>query len=203
MTETRVRTAKGEREAERILDAATTVLARDGFGGATLGRIATEAGVDKRMVVYYFGGRESLLAQVVQRLGERIAANVEAAVIDTTEPEAMAAGGIQVLWDCAIEDPVVPRAYLALLTSSGEAPEVRAALLAVKRTFEAMFAGRVDALADLGYRLNTDREGFVKYMMANVRGLLLEWAEEGDSAGLESSLEQWKRVAVGCFDPPG
>ena len=42
-------TAKGRRTATRVLDAATTVLAHDGFGGATLSRIAEEAGLVEAM----------------------------------------------------------------------------------------------------------------------------------------------------------
>lgn len=54
-------TAKGDRRAASILQAATTILARDGFGGATLRRIAAEAGADMKSLVYYFGTRRRLL----------------------------------------------------------------------------------------------------------------------------------------------
>jgi AcrR family transcriptional regulator len=66
-------TPKGDRRAASILRAATTVLARDGFGGATLGRIAAEAGAEKRSILYYFGTRERLMVRVVHSLGRQIA----------------------------------------------------------------------------------------------------------------------------------
>lgn len=197
--EPRSRTAKGEREAERMLGAATVVLARDGFGGATIGRIGAEAGVDKRMVLYYFGTREALLAEVVRRLGERVAANVAAAVAELDVPEAVTSAGIDALWTGGIEEPELPRAYMALLTSSGESPEVQAALTALKRVFEQLFAERVDALEARGFELLEDRDAFVKFMFAVLRGLVLEWAEEGPSEALDRSLEQFKRLALSRF----
>src|SRR4051794_839610 len=120
----RARSQKGEREAARILDAATAVLARDGMAGATLGRVATEAGVDKKMLVYYFSGRERLLAEVVRRVGQRLAENMEAAVAEFSEPGAMADVGVDRLWEGTTEMPDLTRAYLVLVTSSTQGAEV-------------------------------------------------------------------------------
>jgi AcrR family transcriptional regulator len=60
------------------------VLARDGFGGTTLGRIAAEAAAEKRNVLYYCGTRERLMVTVVHNLGARI---IEAARQTTPTPK--------------------------------------------------------------------------------------------------------------------
>jgi TetR/AcrR family transcriptional regulator len=52
---------------ERILDAATVAFARDGFDGATMGRIATEAGVSSALPAYFFADKRGLHDAVLER----------------------------------------------------------------------------------------------------------------------------------------
>ena len=52
------------------------MLARDGSGGTTLGRIAAEVAAEKRNVLCYFGTRERLMVKVVHDLGARITETV-------------------------------------------------------------------------------------------------------------------------------
>jgi AcrR family transcriptional regulator len=198
--EARARSPKGEREAARILAAATTVLAREGFGGATLGRIAAEAGVDKKMVLYYFTGRETLLVEVVRQVGARVAANMTAALVQHSDVAQVAETLFDHMWAGTTEEPELPRAYLALATSSRESDEVRRALGELKASFERLFADQVTALEAHGYRLRVDRAGYLKLVMAMWRGLALEWTEEGDSPALQSALEQFKRAATAPFE---
>lgn len=57
----------------RILDAATTILSRDGYAGFGLNAVAREAGCDKVLVYRYFGGPDELLAAVGSNLQTWIA----------------------------------------------------------------------------------------------------------------------------------
>lgn len=50
---------------EQIIQAAVRVLATKGYAGASLARIAEEAGVAKGVVSYHFDGKDDLLEQVV------------------------------------------------------------------------------------------------------------------------------------------
>ncbi|MFT3689328.1 TetR/AcrR family transcriptional regulator [Paenirhodobacter sp.] len=71
-TEKRPKT--GRREANRrateeaILNAAETVFAEAGFGGATMQVIATMAGLPKANLHYYFATKEELYRKVVERI---------------------------------------------------------------------------------------------------------------------------------------
>jgi TetR/AcrR family transcriptional regulator, cholesterol catabolism regulator len=197
----RRRSRKGEREALRILEAATTSLARDGFAGATLGRIAAEADVDKAMVLYYFGSREELLGQVVKWLGERAAAQAEEAleaVSSVLGPGPVAAVGVQALWDSSLAVPELPRAYMALLTGSRH-EEVRVALRELKARYMEIFRKHVAALEAQGYELKDDLEGYITLVFAILRGLVLEWAEDGDTPQLQASLDGFKAFAGSRF----
>jgi len=52
----------------RILDAARRILERDGYTGLTLRRIGDEAGETKSLIVYHFGGKDGLIAALVDSL---------------------------------------------------------------------------------------------------------------------------------------
>ncbi|MGD2067425.1 MAG: TetR/AcrR family transcriptional regulator [Gemmatimonadota bacterium] len=53
--------------AERILEAAAWVMAREGYGGATVAAVAEEAGVSRGLLHYYFESKDHLVARVLRR----------------------------------------------------------------------------------------------------------------------------------------
>ncbi len=61
---TRIQRAKNE----VILEAALTVFAREGFRGATLDRIAAEAGLSKPNLLYYFPSKDAIYEALLQGL---------------------------------------------------------------------------------------------------------------------------------------
>ncbi len=69
---------------EKILDAASSAFAEEGFTGARVDEIAHRAGVNKAMLYYHIGNKQALYTAVLTRNFDR----VEAALVD-----AMATGG--------------------------------------------------------------------------------------------------------------
>jgi AcrR family transcriptional regulator len=73
-------TSPGERvrDAERtraeLLDVATRVFADQGYAGARVDDIAAQTSTTKRMIYYYFGGKEGLYIAVMERAYARIRA---------------------------------------------------------------------------------------------------------------------------------
>jgi AcrR family transcriptional regulator len=63
--------AGGEELRERLVDAAVTVLARDGFAHASARAIAAEAGTVNGSIFYYFGSMDGLLAATAAALADR------------------------------------------------------------------------------------------------------------------------------------
>ena len=59
-----------QRNRLRILDAALEVFSRHGYRGATLDQIASEAGLSKPNILYYFGGKEDIHVTLLSRLME-------------------------------------------------------------------------------------------------------------------------------------
>lgn len=78
------------RNQERILKAATGEFARFGLGGARVDRISARAGVNKRMLYYYYGNKDDLFLTVLEASYARIR-NAERALrlADSDPPEAM------------------------------------------------------------------------------------------------------------------
>ena len=63
----RARTYDAARTRENILEVARREFARDGFNGARVDAIAARTSTTKRMIYYYFGGKEQLYIAVLER----------------------------------------------------------------------------------------------------------------------------------------
>jgi AcrR family transcriptional regulator len=61
-------TVDGDAIRGRILDAAERVFAACGFAGATTREIAREAGIQKRMLFYYYASKDDLYRAVLERI---------------------------------------------------------------------------------------------------------------------------------------
>jgi AcrR family transcriptional regulator len=79
-----------QRDAERtrteILDAATSEFADQGFAGARVDEIAARMRTTKRMIYYYFGGKEQLYIEVLERAYARIRAVEREVDVDDLDP---------------------------------------------------------------------------------------------------------------------
>jgi AcrR family transcriptional regulator len=60
-----------------LLRAGQTAFARHGFEGASLRKIAADAGVDPGLAAYHFGSKEALWTAVIERLAQALAPSIE------------------------------------------------------------------------------------------------------------------------------
>ncbi|MEV0897588.1 TetR/AcrR family transcriptional regulator [Actinoplanes sp. NPDC049802] len=95
MTQEKTVTARvGERrrDAERtrteIVDVATEEFAESGYSGARVDEIAARTRTTKRMIYYYFGGKEQLYLAVLERAYAEIRAAERAVDVDHLDPVA-------------------------------------------------------------------------------------------------------------------
>ncbi len=58
-----------ERQRDRIVSAATAVIARDGLQATRLRQVAIEAGLSAGSILYYFGGFDEVLIAAIQAVG--------------------------------------------------------------------------------------------------------------------------------------
>ena len=71
--EKRVRISRAERHAqtrEQLLDAARSVFAKHGYGGASIDRIAAEAGYSKGAIYSNFESKEAIMLALLERYAD-------------------------------------------------------------------------------------------------------------------------------------
>src|SRR6476659_1801618 len=76
-----------EKTRGNILSIATREFARNGYNGARIDAIAARTSTTKRMIYYYFGGKEQLYIAVLEAAYARIREAEAALRLDQLEPE--------------------------------------------------------------------------------------------------------------------
>lgn len=74
------------RTRQAIIDAATEEFATLGLGGARIDAIAARAGINKRLLYYYFGNKEALFQAVLERAYEKIRTAESMLQLDEIDP---------------------------------------------------------------------------------------------------------------------
>jgi len=138
--ETRPRDA--DRSQKEILDAALAEFAEYGLGGARMDRIAERAGVNKRLIYYYFENKESLFLAVLERAYERIRGEEQTLNLALVEPVEAIRRLIAFTWNYYIEHPE----FLTLLNSENLH---RARHLKQSTKISAMHSPLISTLADV------------------------------------------------------
>jgi AcrR family transcriptional regulator len=105
------------RDADRsqagILEAALAEFAGHGLGGARVDRIAERAGVNKRLIYYYFGSKEDLFLAVLERAYESIRGEERRLEMGEVEPIEAIRRLIAFTWNYYLAHPE----FLTLLAS--------------------------------------------------------------------------------------
>jgi len=107
------RARDAERSQQDILQAAQDEFAALGLGGARVDRIAERAGVNKRLIYYYFGSKEDLFLAVLERAYEGIRGEERALELSQVEPIEAIRRLIAFTWNYYIAHPE----FLTLLNS--------------------------------------------------------------------------------------
>lgn len=102
-----------DRSQGEILDAATAEFAALGLGGARVDRIAERAGVNKRLIYYYFGSKEDLFLAVLERAYEGIRGEERKLSMSEVEPIEAIRRLIAFTWNYYLAHPE----FLTLLNS--------------------------------------------------------------------------------------
>lgn len=108
-----VRTAKGERTAERILDTAEALFAERGYAGTTLRDVASAAGLRIPSLYNHFASKDALYAAVLER---GIAPVIEA----LAAPDAGGADAVQRILGQLNRRPNLPRLVQQEVLRGGE-----------------------------------------------------------------------------------
>lgn len=195
-------TDHGRRQADLILEATYRVLSREGYGGASLQRIADEAGVQKRMVSYYFGSRKALLRNLVARVGERLIEQLASVSVEGS-PRAEAMEDLfDHLWAQIKRDPQLYAVYFGLVAEAVTDEELRLSVNAIGDRYRDLIRYRIrSSAARSAARLS--EPSLVIAISAAVQGLTLELLMRGETEELRQAVLDFKRWLRNVLGSPG
>lgn len=182
-------TAKGARQSEAILAAAIRCLARDGYSASSISRIAAEAGVQKRMVLYYFGSREVLVDAVVQRIGDQLLAQLEEALEGLEDPVDIVSVGFEQIWGRITSDRALLTAYFGLVAESVTDQHLRRSVGYINDGYRRLIHKLAADMGTRGRRLAIDERALTVLIVAGIQGLTLEFLERGDTPALRAAID--------------
>lgn len=194
-------TEKGARQTETILDATLRSIASRGYAATSLARIAEEAGTTKRMVLYYFESRDQLFTELIQRITARMVSQARADFDAATDPADGVRDSARHLWELVTGDPVLVRAYFAVLGEAGADPVLRGLLDHVREAHLEVVHQHVDRARAQGIAVPIDVDTLSVLMFAGFRGLLLEFYERGSTPELGRAVDLFEATLVAAFQP--
>ncbi|WP_170323550.1 TetR/AcrR family transcriptional regulator [Cryptosporangium phraense] len=162
-----------------LLDAAIALVADAGLRGLTHRAVDAAAGLPEGSTSAYFRTRAALLTAVVERLAERIGADVDGLAAEAARHPGDAAAAIErtlELLDCWLSDPAPLAARLELTLEATRRPELSEAITTWRTAFEALVA-RI--LVDVGLGKAAERATLI---VACVDGLMMRALSQGPSA---------------------
>jgi TetR/AcrR family transcriptional regulator, transcriptional repressor of bet genes len=195
-------TRKGARQAERIVEAAFRCLAEYGYSGTSMQRIADEAGVNKRMLHYYFETRERLLEVVARRVGDRLLAQLEEAIAGLEEPADIVASGFDRVWGEIRADRKLQAVYFGLAAEAATDPALKRTLSYINDGYRELIQRLVGQARDHGWRLRWDDGSLAVLIIAAIQGLTLQFVERGETEDLERAIRDFKGWLVWIAERP-
>jgi AcrR family transcriptional regulator len=105
------RAARGRATREQLIEVATRLFAERGYEDTSIEAVLAAAGVSRGALYHHFAGKDALFVAVAERVGERITAEMAAAVADVRDPVAVVRAGA-LAWIDLAGDPVIQRVIL-------------------------------------------------------------------------------------------
>jgi len=96
---------KTDQKTDKILDAVRRILAQNGYMGTTINLVATEAGVSRGLLHYYFKTKDDMLARVIKENMEISIAMISNVFVQYHTPEGYAKGIVDLLRGIMAADP--------------------------------------------------------------------------------------------------
>jgi len=137
-----IRSRDADRTREEILRAAMAEFAGHGFGGARMGAIAERSGVDKKLIYYYFAGKDELFLAVLEQTYADIRAAERELHLEASDPLEAIRSLVVFTWRYYLAHPE----FLALLNSENMH---RAGHLKRSRRIRQMNSPLIEVLADV------------------------------------------------------
>jgi AcrR family transcriptional regulator len=174
------RTKQAERRAlseRRLLDAATQLIAEQGFSKTSLAQIGEKAGYSRGIVNERFGSKSELVHALASEFQTYFAHDqLEPALADVHGLEALLVT-VDTYLDAIVASEHLGRAYYGLLGESiGLVPEIHATFVEADRALRAGVERTVRAAVRAGEMpRDVDAKAFAVFIVGLLRGVVLQW----------------------------
>ncbi|WP_401000103.1 TetR/AcrR family transcriptional regulator [Agromyces sp. GXQ0307] len=179
--------AKGVAKREEILAAALEVIAREGYGRASVRELAEAVGLSQAGLLHYFGTKEELFAAVLRKRDETDLARINDAAGPTSTFE-----GFRRIIGRNADVPGLIQLYVRLQAEATDAAHPAHAFFAERtRTFRELVGADIRRMQAEGrVRADLDADQAAMLLLASADGLQVQWLMDGsvDMAAHVSAL---------------
>jgi len=195
------RRARSER---RLLDAATRLIADQGFSKTTLAQIGAKAGYSRGLVNERFGSKDELVRVLADEFQTYFAHDqLEPALADKHGLEALLVT-IDTYLDAVVRSGHLGRAYYELLGESiGLVPGIHETFVEADRALRAGVERTVRSAVRAGEMpRETDARAFAVFIVGLLRGVVLQWLLAPSGFDLRAVRAEIRRTLARAFARP-
>lgn len=190
-----------ERSSRRLLDAATQLIADQGFTRTSLAQIGKEAGYSRGLVNERFGSKTGLVRVLADEYRESLAVDwLEPAVAELDGLEKLIVA-VETYLDAMEQSGALGRAYHELLGESlALIPEIQTTFLEAERTLRAAFQRLVEEAAHAGeIPPEVDAPALATVVVALLRGVSLQWLRDPSHVDRRAAVREIRRILELAF----
>jgi AcrR family transcriptional regulator len=186
----------------QILEAATRVLLRQGYSGASLRSIATEAGLPLGNVQYYFPSKAQLMIEVWRYVNSRSLEQLRSELDRIADPMALMEVGPDQIWGSLKQLSDLQLVAYELLVQAPQDETLRAFLPELFEGYRKVIEEQLDRFeAATGMRPRLPRDVVVPLLMNTILGFGLYYVVTQDAASCDRALTAFRLVAASMLEP--
>jgi AcrR family transcriptional regulator len=175
----------GADKADELLGQIMPIVRRTGLAGFSLDIIAAELGTSSRMLVYYFGSKDELLARIVHELRDDHVASMAGTPGDTIIE------AIDKWWNHYRANLTDMQFFFHLATRSFEEPDK---FTEFSNTAVDLWASYFYSCVRNQVRTDAEARAIARLVLATVRGLTVDLLITQDIESVEKSLKAFKSL---------
>lgn len=193
------------RSTRRLLDAATQLIADQGFTRTSLAQIGEKAGYSRGLVNERFGSKSELVRVLAHEFRGSLAADLLGPALEEISGLEKLLAAIENYLDALEASGVLGRAFYELLGESlALIPEIQATFLESERALRDGYARLVEEAALAGeIPPEVDTSALATAIVALVRGVSLQWLRDPTGVDRRAAMREIRRILELAFARSG
>jgi AcrR family transcriptional regulator len=186
----------------QILEAASGVLLRHGYSGASLRSIAAEAGLPLGNVQYYFPTKAQLMIDVWRHVNSRSLEQLRSELDRIADPASLMELGPDQIWSSLKQLSDLQLVAYDLLVQAPKDETLRAFLPELFDGYRNVIEEQLDRFEGAtGMRPRLPRDVIVPLLMNTILGFGLYYVVTQDDASCDRALQAFRLVAASMLEP--